>query len=152
MAGVAEGQPAAARIQHAGERGDEERLGIVAADLGIGARQDRRRIAGIAQRNAFQQRFRQRHEQARRQAFARDVAHQEKQALAIEHEAVVEVAADGARRLEQCFQRKSLLVRKQLPRRRQQSHLDAARGLELARDARLRFAQRPAVPIGLGEC
>ena len=72
--------------------------------------------------------------------------------MLIQHEAIVEVAADGARRLEQCFQRKPPLVRKQLPRRRQQSHLDAARRLELAGDARLRFAQRPALAIGLGEC
>ena len=48
-------------------------------------------------------------------------------------------------------EREPALVREELARRRQESHLDAARGLELAGDPRLRFAQEPALLVGLGE-
>ena len=71
--------------------------------------------------------------------------------MLIEHEAVVEVAAHRARGLELRVEREAALVRKKLARRRQQSHLDAARGFELAGDPCLRLAQEPALLVSLGQ-
>ena len=58
------------------------------ADVGVGR----------AQHRALVQRLAHRHEDARRQSLAGDVADQEEQPALVEHEEVVEVAADLARR------------------------------------------------------
>jgi hypothetical protein len=55
-------------------------------------------IDAHAQCDALGERFGDRHQQARRDAFAGYIAHQHEQALAVEHEKIVEVAADRARR------------------------------------------------------
>ena len=71
--------------------------------------------------------------------------------MLVEHEAVVEVAADGARGLEHRFEREARLGGEDLARRGQEAHLDAPRRRELPGDPRLRLAQEPPLAIGFGE-
>src|SRR5205085_11080893 len=149
--GAAVGEASGLDVEHARERGDEKRLAVVTADFGIGLRKDVRRVPDAAQRNALEQRFRKRHEEAGREALAGNVADEEEEMPLVGHEAVVEVATDGARRLEKGSESEALLIREELARGRQQAHLDPARGFELARDTRLRLAQGPPLPIGFGE-
>src|ERR1700694_2575224 len=94
VAGVAEGEAAGPGIEQAGEDGDEKRLRIVAADFGVGAHENRARIGVVrAQGDALDERLRERHEEARGQAFSRYVAHDEEQPVLVDHEAIVEIAA-----------------------------------------------------------
>ena len=87
-------------VEDGRERGHEELLGILVLDLVLRAREHVAH-APAAQRRALQVRLHRRHEERRGQSLARDVGHDEEEVRRIDHEAVVEIAADGARRLEQ---------------------------------------------------
>ena len=91
------------------------------------------------------------HEKARGEALAGNVADEEENVLRVEHEAVVEVSAHGARRLEQRLEREALLCAEQLAGHRKQPHLDATRGVHLARHLRRLVAQHAPLALGLRE-
>ena len=158
VAGVAVGELAGVEVEQAGEHGDEQHLRVVARDFGVGRGHQRAHVRrGGAQRRALVERLAHGHEDARRQALARDVADEEEQPPRVEQEEVVEVAADFARRQHRRREVDATLAGQRLGAR-QHCHLDAARRVELAGDACRVLAlalhhalQRVAVPGRLGE-
>ena len=92
------------------------------------------------QRGALVERLADGHEEAAGQALAGDVADQEEEPVGVEHEEVVEIAAHLARRLEHDVEIEAPLAGKHVDRLGQDAHLDAARRLQLAREARRRLA------------
>ncbi len=91
------------------------------------------------------------HEERGGKPLARDIGHDEEQAPAVDHEAVVEIAAHGARRLEHRGELETPVSGKRLLRIGQQSHLDAPRRIDLAAHVRRLVAQLPALPLRLGK-
>ena len=87
-----------------------------------------------AQRRALVQRFADRHENARREPLAGNVADEEKQAALVEAEVVVQIAASFARRDHGRRDVDSGIAVQQVGAR-QRRGLDPARRFELAGDA-----------------
>ena len=94
--------------------------------------------AAIAQHRALAKRLADRHEDARRQALAGDVAQQEEQSAIVEPVEIVEVAADFERRLHRRGEIDARVAQRLGARQRIQ--LDPLRGLHLAGDARALLA------------
>ena len=92
------------------------------------------------------------------QPLARHVADEEEQAVGVEQEEVVEVAADLAGRLEERVEIEARVAGEGRRRVGQAAHLDAPRRLQLARQPGGRLAllldlaaERPALALGLGQ-
>src|SRR5262247_693466 len=86
----------------------------------------------LTPRKTLAERFTQRHEQRRRNAFARDVAHEKEKAIFIEHEGIVQITS-----YLECWlnYRMEFQVSGQPfdgSRSRQHAHLNFSRGLEFA--------------------
>src|SRR5581483_3576681 len=88
-----------AGVEYGGERGDEERFRVLPRDLGSDLAQHLADVASAPQRRALAQRLAHRHEDARRKPLSGYVTHDEEHAIAVEHEEIVQIAADFARRL-----------------------------------------------------
>src|SRR6185437_17161048 len=100
-----------------------------------------------AQRLGLELRLDRRHEERRGKALAGDVRHREEEAARIEPEAIVEIAAHRARRLEERGDANAPVLAGRLARVGQEPHLDTACGIHLAREARRLLAQH--APLAL---
>ncbi|MBK7591870.1 MAG: hypothetical protein IPI27_11375 [Betaproteobacteria bacterium] len=84
---VAVGERAGVEFEDGGERGDEQRLGIVARHFGVRRRHQGPRVRRVhAQRRALVQRLAHGHEDAGRQTLAGNVADQEEKPLLVQPE------------------------------------------------------------------
>src|SRR5262245_4814258 len=147
-----------ARVEDAGEHGDEEAFGVVARDLGVGLAHDRLELARLPQRRALVERLADRHEEAARHPLAGHVADQEEDAVAVERKEIVEITADFTGWLQKRIEVEARVARKDHGRLRQAAHLDAPGRLQLTGDpGRLlallpdRAAQDSPLALGLGQ-
>jgi hypothetical protein len=83
--------------------------------------------------------------------LAGHVPDDEEQPLRVHHEAIVEVPADGSRRLDSRIEPEARLVCKHDARIRQHPGLDPLRDVELGGRLGLRHAQQLALPLRLGQ-
>ncbi len=147
MTGIAVGELAGFEIEDPGERRDKEHLLVVARDFGIGHRHELADVRTVrAQRRALVQRLADRHEDARREPLAGDIADQEEEPAVVEAEEVVEVAAGFARRDHGGGDVDAAVALQQVGAR-QRRGLDPPRGFELARDAGALFALHLHQPL-----
>ena len=150
MAGAGEFEHARGDVEDARESGHEELLGILALDLALRAVQYGADVAA-AQRRAFQVRLHRGHEERRGQALARHIRDDEEQVRRVDEEAIVEIAADGTRRLEERGELEAPVVAERFAGIGQQPHLDAARGVDFARHVCGLVAQEAPLALGFRE-
>jgi hypothetical protein len=130
--GVAVVQLARFEVEHRRDQGHEELCRIVAGNLGIGRAHDVADVGTwVAQHRALVQRLAHRHENARRESLAGDVADENEQPAMIETEEIVQIAADFARRRHHRGEIDARVVAQQLGAR-QRRRLYLLRGFELA--------------------
>src|SRR5215813_4854840 len=135
VAGDAVLEIASGRVEDGREHGDEESLGVVAGDLRIGLAHHGRHLSVAAQGRALIERLADSHEEAPGQPFARHVADHEEDAIVIEAEEIVEIAAYLARGFQESVEIEARLSGKRGGGPGQRAHLDAPRRLQLAGEA-----------------
>src|SRR4029453_16458573 len=134
VTGVAVLEETPARVEGPCQHGDEESFGVLARDLGVGLAHYRLDLARLPQRRALVERLADGHEEAARHPLAGHVADQEENAVAVEREEVIEIAAYLTGWLEKRIEVEARVARKDRGRLRQAAHLDAAGRLQLTGD------------------
>ena len=127
--GVGVGHPPALQVEHAAPRREEHVGGVAAAELGVHPREGVGGVAGGEDR-VLQQRLRRHHVERGGHALAAHVGDHEGEMGQVEHEEVVEVAADVPRWR---HRRRQLEMGAGLERRRQGRALDCLGDLHLLR-------------------
>ena len=136
MAGVAIIELARFEIENCSDDSNEQHVSIVARYFDVGGSHQRSEIRfRCAQRDAFVERFADRHENARRKSFPRDIADQEEQATIVETKEIVQIAADFTRGRHRGRELDTIVVAKQIGAR-QHADLNPLRSFKLAGHSR----------------
>ena len=131
VAAVGVGQRPGPYVNARAEHGDEQRRGVVDAEVAVELGQQRARRHPATHRRP-EQRQRDRHEQRCRHTLARHVADDDIQLLIVEEHEVVEVAADLLGRHDHRVQIELRPVRERRKDLGQDAHLDVVRDPQLA--------------------